>query len=302
MFRLKFPFSLRIENTNFCNAQCIMCPRDEHTRKKGIMSLDQFKLLADECSDKLITEIHLHGYGEPLLDKNLSAKIAYAKYVNIPRTHIISNATLITEKLAYDLVSSGLDSIKISLNGNNQHDYERIQKGLKYENCLSGIRNLVAAKISLKQKNPTISVQFMNELADSHPDENLIEYLKLHTVITSSKLHNWGNTKSTIKNISPSGYKSCDKIQSKIMQILWNGDVVPCCLDFNGTEILGNVFETSITSVWNSSKFLNFIEKHNNQTFPEICKNCSQLSVYTVATRIKNLIKGTTLLSEMYFR
>ena len=32
-----FPSEVWIENTNHCNAVCIMCPREKHVRNKGII-------------------------------------------------------------------------------------------------------------------------------------------------------------------------------------------------------------------------------------------------------------------------
>ena len=121
-----FPDSLRIENTNHCNAKCVMCPRDLLFRKKGIMSVDQFKVLVDEIAPRPVSNIHLHGFGEPLLDKHLCEKISYAKAKGIRRTFLITNASLLTERLAEDLIRSGLDSVKVSFYGELKVEYERI--------------------------------------------------------------------------------------------------------------------------------------------------------------------------------
>ena len=52
-FRLKlydFPPEVWIENTNHCNASCVMCPRESHFREKGIMNIDLYKKIIQELS------------------------------------------------------------------------------------------------------------------------------------------------------------------------------------------------------------------------------------------------------------
>jgi len=39
-YHLPLPAVILIENTNCCNAQCVMCPRETLTRKRGFMEFD----------------------------------------------------------------------------------------------------------------------------------------------------------------------------------------------------------------------------------------------------------------------
>ena len=62
------PLEVHIENTNACDAHCIMCPREKMTRKTGFMDYDLFCKIIDQIvSTWGIDSIHLHGFGEPLL-------------------------------------------------------------------------------------------------------------------------------------------------------------------------------------------------------------------------------------------
>ena len=46
-----FPSEVWIENTNVCNAQCVMCPRDKQTRKLGFMDFSLYEKLIREISE-----------------------------------------------------------------------------------------------------------------------------------------------------------------------------------------------------------------------------------------------------------
>ena len=98
------------------------------------------------------------------------------------------------------------------------------------------------------------------------------------TKIEFSHLHNYSTGRSYNK------YKQhnkalCPMISRPIMQILWNGDVVPCCYDFNGEFIIGNVLKDGVKAVWESSKYgkLRQLNREHKLTSIEICKNCDKI-------------------------
>ena len=85
-YRYHFPWPsvILIENTNCCNARCIMCPRDTLTRKRGFMEFGLFEKIMKELSGaNRKPVIHLHGFGEPLLDTLLPERIKLAKACGI---------------------------------------------------------------------------------------------------------------------------------------------------------------------------------------------------------------------------
>ena len=58
----KYPPEVWIENTNCCNASCVMCPRDKLTRKLGFMPFELFTKLVDEIVTfpEPIRRLHVH--------------------------------------------------------------------------------------------------------------------------------------------------------------------------------------------------------------------------------------------------
>src|SRR6478736_111417 len=70
------PDIVQIESTNLCNAKCVFCPRDEMHRRQGVMDLDLFKKIVDECAELGITHVRGQNYGDPLLDKRLDVRDA----------------------------------------------------------------------------------------------------------------------------------------------------------------------------------------------------------------------------------
>src|SRR6476469_6627314 len=73
----RMPEIVQIESTNICNAKCVFCPRDDMHRRQGIMSLELFKKIVDECAELGITHVRVHNYGEAFVDRKLVEKVRY---------------------------------------------------------------------------------------------------------------------------------------------------------------------------------------------------------------------------------
>src|SRR5499427_4052201 len=91
----RMPEIVQIESTNICNAKCVFCPRDDMHRRQGIMSVDLFKKIVDECAELGITHVRMHNYGEAFMDRKLVEKVRYAKQKGIQEVGMISNGSLI---------------------------------------------------------------------------------------------------------------------------------------------------------------------------------------------------------------
>ena len=64
------------------------------------------------------------------------------------------------------------------------------------------------------------------------------------------------------------------------LAILVNGDVVPCCRDPRGTEIMGNMLKQSLDDIWNGAPYRNFRERiERDQGSVAICRLCSAYPV-----------------------
>ena len=63
------------------------------------------------------------------------------------------------------------------------------------------------------------------------------------------------------------------------MWVYWNGDVVPCCYDLTGKEILGNVNQNTLEEIWNGECYASFRKRIAEAVVqpisePELCKHC----------------------------
>lgn len=285
-----FPEVVHIENTNACNTKCIMCPRDKLTREIGFMDFGLFKKIIDECSlmRRQLREVHLHGFGECLLEKDFPRKVSYAKDKGIRTVYIVTNGSLLSEEIAKGLVVSGLDKIKVSFYGATEETYEKVHLNLKFNEVEHNVLNLFRMRAQLNRKNPSIFLQFLPLSENSH--EKILFSEKWGRVIEKDKgdslleyrLHNYGIGKNYYAFESEGRNKKSCVLPFTTMQLLWNGDIVSCCFDFNGDLILGDVNKQTVKEAWNSRPFINLRNAHRKINFSGVplCMRCDQNTVY----------------------
>lgn len=284
---LSFPEIVHIESTNACNAKCIMCARDIMQREIGSMDFGLFSKIIDECCNrKELKEVHLHGFGEPLMDRMLIDRIRYAKSKKIKKVYFVTNASLLDEGFSRELLRSGIDMIKFSVYGNSAQTYEAIHKGLKFDSVEKNILGFLDARKNSGSRKPAIKIQFLPQDINRHEKPAFVS--KWSSLIDKAcgdsidefPIHNWvyGRQYRSRQEAASKAKKSCG-IPFVSLQILWNGDVTACCYDYEGKMNFGNCNYMSISEMWNSDKFNKFRNLHRNFKFEQlnVCNVCDQL-------------------------
>jgi hypothetical protein len=266
----RFPWVLWIENTNACNARCVMCPREKLTRKIGLIDSDLFERILRSAVGKGVDQVTLQGYGEPLLDRQFCARIGRVKEVLGCSTYTVSNGSLITPELAGELVACGLDKIKISFYGTNKKEYEATHPPLQYERTCRAVMNLVRAK--RQARSPIfIRVQYIGKLWKLVPF--FFQWIG-KAVLGYSRLHNFGGGRAY--RALRGRPKSCRSIWQPILHVLWTGEVVPCCYDFDGSIVLGDLRSQTIEEIWHGEAYTSLREAHARGDLSQwpICLKC----------------------------
>ncbi len=277
-----FPQEVRIENTNLCNAACIICPREKMTRPSGIMSINLFEKIIKEIAQHPIQSVHLQGYGEPLIDKEFPLRIQIAKKLKISCVLFWTNASLLTPELTQSILSAGIDKIIISFYGTRQNTYEKTMRGLDYHSTLNNIFNLFWFRKQIGMHKPSITLRYIPILEKQDSVKKF--YHQFSSLITPAlgdsfnfgRLHNYGGGRDyiSLKKI----YSTCERPWWTLM-ILQDGRVSTCCKDFNGEQIIGNLHDDTIENIWKGER-MNQI-RHDfmaiqYQTYP-VCLQCEEI-------------------------
>jgi len=266
--KLKNPKFIKIETTNFCNATCKYCPHSKLVRKKAVIDWDLFTKIVDEIIKFNIKEIHLTNFGESLLDPKLFERIEYIKNKKSSiYLKFITNGFLLNDSNINKIVNSKIDEVQVSFDGFSKENFEKYRIPLKYIDIKDKLNNLIRKRGKRKFKIVLNSIYSSDEISTKVIKSFYNRWLKVVDKINLEKIHNWAgdNDKQTPPCIAPFIY----------MTVFVNGDVVPCCVDYSGKIILGNVSTETLKEIWDSKKYDAFrrdallLNKKN-----PLCKNC----------------------------
>jgi MoaA/NifB/PqqE/SkfB family radical SAM enzyme len=259
-----YPIALNIEATNYCNLNCIMCPRDKMKRKIGMMECGLFKKIINESRD-YVDFVWLHLFGESLFHKDIFKMIAFAVKADI-KVGLSTNATLLSKKNICDLLKSNLNILIISLDNPSKTTYQKVRKGGDYEQVE---KNVIFFLNQLKnvENKPIVILQMID--LDICPIKEQIAFKNKYTEYSNkySNIYikikdfcNWGGQDDAINQLSnerdfkiPVSNLKCFE-PWRALTIYCDGTVVPCCFDFDGSYILGDVKHDTIKSIWNGVK------------------------------------------------
>ena len=280
-----YPFQwLMIEPTNRCNLRCVMCPQaGKMARERGFMEFSLFQKILDEAAD-FVKAIQLFHSGESLLHPRIFDMIRSAASRNI-YTLINTNGTLLDENKARSALDSGLNSISFSFDTFQKDTYESLRVGASYEKTLKNMDRFLNLKVQRNQRWPHTIIEII-DMKDTRP--HMKAFMRQaremgFDEVRVWKFHNWTDDDEVVDLHSPfsgnsHGYYPCE-YPFFLMAVYWDGTVVPCCIDYDGSYPFGNVRESSLLSIWNSPKAQHLRRTMRSGTTPktELCQDCSFL-------------------------
>jgi molybdenum cofactor biosynthesis enzyme MoaA len=161
-----FPIHLDIEATSACNFLCTMCPRTEMIENKTFWKVENFDMKTYEkiVSDGVplgLRSIKFQYLGEPLVNKNLVKMIKFAKKAGVVDVMFNTNASLLDEKKAEEIILSGVDKVFFSFDSPYREQFNRIRIKGDYDLVLKNIKNFMKIKKELKSDTPITRVQMV---------------------------------------------------------------------------------------------------------------------------------------------
>ncbi len=291
--KLRFPEVISIESSSFCNADCIMCPRELLSRKKGNMSMDLYRKIIDECAEyaRHVKLIQPFMFGESFINKQLVEMIAYTKS-RLPRTpvNVSTNGSLIDPAKAQELIDCKLDKINIDIDGATAETFESVRVGLDYDQVVENARYLMELKRTTGSKTPEITVTIINMAETQHEIEafkSLWQSIADNVVIQSYTT--WTGSVED-KNVggqaaasATGGFTFPCKHPWEEFVIANDGRVSICCLDFDFKVEVGDVSKQTIREVWHGAPIQEIRQKMIENRYDEL-ELCSQCNNYIFQT------------------
>src|SRR5271165_6267093 len=150
------PVCLYLEVTNRCNLLCETCPRTfEELEPPADMSWDLFTKIVDQVPN--VARVVMHGVGEPMLVKNLPEMIRYLKTRGI-YTLFNTNGTLLTPRKQKELIETGLDELRVSLDAADAKTFLAVRGKDFFNRIVRNISSFTGLQREMGATKPLVSM------------------------------------------------------------------------------------------------------------------------------------------------
>jgi len=154
----ELPRTLYLETTNRCDSKCQTCVRTFLTPEPPKdLTLAELKGIVDQFP--VLDRVVLHGVGEPLLNRELTAMIAYLK-ARGATVLFNSDAITLTPKRALQLIESRLDEFRVSMDAATREMYARMRGVDQFDRVVENVRQFLALQREAGEEIPRVSLWF----------------------------------------------------------------------------------------------------------------------------------------------
>ena len=263
-----------------CNLRCDFCPGTR--RPQGFLSPEDFSVLAQKLRPH--TEyLYLHLMGEPLLHPQLPKLLDIAAGLGF-QVNLTTNGTLLPQRTDLLCQSPAVRKISISL-----HSFEGNEEQgqlLPYlDSCIAFARRAAQAgkRCALRLWNldgeTTQGANSCNDVILRRLEETFPRPWKegwQGTTLAPRVYLEWGERFEwpdlNADDQGQSGF--CQGLRDHV-GVLWDGTVVPCCLDHEGDIPLGNLYDGSLEDILSSPRARAIYNGFSQgRAAEELCRRC----------------------------
>ncbi|MDO8786810.1 MAG: radical SAM/SPASM domain-containing protein [Sulfuritalea sp.] len=304
------PLGLCIEPTNHCNMRCRFCPvhLEEFPAVVGGRRFMDFALFEKIIHDiralgQPLTNLNLYGDGEPFLNKELLDMIRLATRMQVAQNIIVtSNGSAITEKIAVDLIESGLTHLRVSIYGVDE-DFHRHITGstIKPAKVHTNIDRLRKLRDAVGSRLPHIYVKMIGTSETRSQIERFRDmYSGVADEVNVENPINWNgfNNNDLVGALDPRHESDLTLVQGWHKQkgqsnshklicttpflslnVKSDGVVTICIVDWNKGTAVGDITRESLSDIWHGERLRAFRRMHIEKRRHEnpSCRNCMVL-------------------------
>ena len=263
-----------LEISNICNLRCSFCPGTK--RKAGALTEEAFSALLPKLrpwSDFL----YFHLMGEPLCHPKLERFLTLSGEAGF-RVILTTNGTLLKKQQDVLRHSPALHKINISL-----HAFEANDLSVPFETYLHDCfafgkamegQKLVVYRLWNHGGADARNAEILSAMETFFPKPWAEERRGIR--IGQRVYLEYGDKFDWPDLSAPDGGEQvfCYGLRDQI-GVLWDGTVVPCCLDHEGDLALGNLFTEDLTQILESPRAKAIYEGfRNKKAAEELCRKC----------------------------
>ena len=257
---MKYPYKINVESTTGCNARCTFCTRYTMTRKHGQMKDELFYKIIKEGKEIGIKEYSPFLMGDPFMFPNIWHWLDHMRDEEVIVSLYTNGIYIDVDRL---IEYPNIKYLNFSVNAATPETHFKLMRGPSFD----VVRKNYAE--AMEKAYFPVRASFIIQEENEHELEDFKKMFPKHEVTGFS---NW--TGDRHDKLERKGEKVPCWVLFHQMTILCDGTVVPCCMDYDGKQVLGDANTQHLKEIWDNAEWMR--EKHRNYDFTTfVCRNCN---------------------------
>jgi len=313
VIRSFLPTIMDIEPNSRCNFRCVMCQVSEwaHGKRAEDMTMEELQAFVERQPG--LTEVKLHGMGEPLMHPRYMEMVRYLVERDLwVRTN--TNSSLLHVRDNYRrLIDTGIGEIQTSVDGATKEVFEKIRRGSNFDQVVSNLTLL--NRYANQQDRPYTRMWVVVQEYNRHQILEFVELAKrmeFRRLTFSLTLNDWGQDEWHVKNSKIQSLDLSEEEQGRLLEIMakegieitvwrqatkyttdspdhlcpWvfgrpyissDSRVVPCSMIAN-PDVMDLGDAKQFDQVWNGPTYQAFRQSHLDGEIPKHCQLCYKMA------------------------
>ena len=275
---MEYPTILGMSLANVCCGKCVWCPigRGIYTQRRDkFMTMDTVENIIRQFSPRPPKEIWFSENGESLLNPNFKEIVVkFRRAFPHASLRTASNMALMDEETSLFLLKTGFNWISFNIDGADKESY-RVTKGLDLDVVLKNVKALINNYNAVGSNAALVcnifpAARYYAEIGEPHPelvDDTHATFQMMREImarsgdcrifcpfpLTWAKREEWKRPKWT---------RFCSGLPQVWQKafIDTDGNLYPCCVDYNSDYIYGNINEDMLGNIWYGDRHVEFIK------------------------------------------
>ncbi len=272
-FGRSFPY-IRLSITDVCNFKCGYCLPNGYFKPNnhpGFLNINEIENLVNVLSDLGVSKIRVTG-GEPTVRKDFFDIIKIIKTKKGIKNLVITTNGYKLDKLAKDLIATGIDGINISIDSLDRNKFKEITGHDRLPEILKGIKILQSEGF----KNIKVNAVLLKDINDN-----------------TSEFNRWAD------------FINQNNIDFRYIELMQTGENLKYFQKYHqSAKVFKEYLETnnwkSIKRIHDAGPALNYVNENSNGKFgviapysKDFCKTCNRLRI-TAKGELRLCLFGNT--------
>jgi radical SAM protein with 4Fe4S-binding SPASM domain len=157
-----------------------------------------------------------------------------------------------------------IEYLNFSINATNAETHKKVMRGPDFD------------KVTENYFKAREKAKFLVRASLVKTEANVAEVDEFNKKFVKTEVCEFSNwTDSRHSTLEKKGKRIPCWVLFNQMFILWDGTVVPCCMDFDGKQVMGDANTQSLKEIWEYSDWMRKRHRQNDFDSVAVCRGCN---------------------------